>query len=599
MHKFILFIKEFRIYKKKELLDAAASFSRKELIIFSAIIITAITFAVIIIFKINNMFLVEVPISGGSITEGIIGVPTLINPIIAVSDADKDLTALVYSGLMRKNSLGELIPDLAESYTISPDGINYTFIIKKDAKFHNGDKVTADDVIFTIEKIKDPLIKSPRKNGWGGVNVSKVDDSTVVFTLVQPYISFLDNTTIGILPFNVWKNVKIEEFNLSPLNIKAIGSGPYKIKSVNKNSENIPESYKLESFNNFSLGKPLIKNINIISYANEKDLLKALNNNDIDQAGGVSSENIRVVKEGKYVIHTATLPRVFGIFFNANNNKIFTDQSVVKAIDLALNRQEIIDQVLNGYGKIIHNPIPNEMTEDKSMAKYSQSQIDEANAILDKAGWVMSEDGTRSKGGTTTTKVTKKVNGKTVTQTVKNTAPQTRLAFSLMTGDTPELKQTTVILAEQLKKIGIEVDIKKVYESGQLNQLIRAREYEALLFGQLVNYESDLYSYWHSSQRTDPGRNIAMYNNKKVDNLLELIQKTQKIEDRQEKYKDLWSEFNVNIPAVLIYSPKYLYLTNHNLNNIKIENITTPSDRFSSVYTWAADTDKVWKIFTK
>ncbi len=559
----------------------------------------AIGSTIILLSKINNMFLVDVPISGGTITEGIIGVPTLINPIIAISDADKDLTALVYSGLMRKNSLGELIPDLAESYTISPDGINYTFIIKNDARFHNGDKVTADDIIFTIEKIKDPLIKSPRKNGWGGVNVSKVDDNTVVFTLIQPYISFLDNTTIGILPFNVWKNVKTEEFNLSPLNIKAIGSGPYKIKSVTKNNEDIPEKYRLESFNNFALGNPLIKNINIISYANEKDLLKALNNNDIDQAGGVSSENISEVKEGKYIIHTATLPRVFGIFFNSNNNKIFTDQSVVKAIDLALNRQEIIDQVLNGYGKIVHNPIPNDTTKDKSITKYSQTQIDEANTILDKAGWVMGEDGIRSRGGTTTTKVTKKVNGKTVTQTVKSTVPQTRLAFSLMTGDTPELKQTTVLLAEQLKNVGIEVDIKKVYESGQLNQLIRAREYEALLFGQLVNYESDLYSYWHSSQRTDPGRNISMYNNKKVDNLLESIQKILKSEDRQDKYEDLWSEFNSNIPAVLIYSPEYLYLTNHNLNNIKIENITIPSDRFSSVYLWAADTDKVWKIFTK
>jgi peptide/nickel transport system substrate-binding protein len=599
MHKFILFIKEFRIYKKKELLGAVASFSRKQLLIFYMIMAVAIGSTIVLLSKINNMFLVDVPISGGTITEGIIGVPTLINPIIAISDADKDLTALVYSGLMRKNSLGELIPDLAESYTISPDGINYTFIIKKDARFHNGDKVTADDIIFTIEKIKDPLIKSPRKNGWGGVNVSKVDDSTVVFTLIQPYISFLDNTTIGILPFNVWKNVKTEEFNLSPLNIKAVGSGPYKIKSVTKNNEDIPERYKLESFNNFTLGKPLIKNINIISYANEKDLLKALNNNDIDQAGGISSENISGVKEGKYLIYTATLPRVFGIFFNANNNKIFTDQSVVKAIDLALNRQEIIDQVLNGYGKIVHNPIPNEMTEDKLLEKYSQSQIDEANAILEKAGWVMGEDGIRSKGGTTTTKVTKKVNGKTVTQTVKSTAPQTRLTFSLMTGDTPELKQTTVLLAEQFKKVGIEVDIKKVYESGQLNQLIRAREYEALLFGQLVNYESDLYSYWHSSQRTDPGRNISMYNNKKVDNLLEIIQKILKSEDRQDKYKDLWTEFNINIPAVLIYSPEYLYLTNHNLNNIKIENITIPSDRFSSVYLWAADTDKVWKIFTK
>lgn len=601
MHKIILFIKEFHIYKKKELLDAFASFSRKQLIFFIITFSIAAIAAIILLGKINSMFLVDVPISGGTITEGIVGVPTLVNPVIATSDADKDLTSLVYSGLMRKTPDGKFIPDLAESYTVSPDGINYTFKIKKDAEFHNGTKVTADDIIFTIEKIKDPIIKSPRKMGWNGINVSKKDDYTVVFTLAQPYISFLDNTTIGILPYNVWKNVDSNEFNLSPFNTKAIGSGPYKVKSVSKNSDGIPEIYKLERFNNFSLGKPLIKNINIISYPNENELVKALINNSIDQAGGISPENMKDVKKEKYAIHTATLPRIFGIFFNSNYNKIFTDQSVIKAFDLAIDRSDTINQVLDGYGSPVHSPIPEKIIKDTSIEKYNNPKIDEANLILEKAGWVLGEDGIRTKGGTTTKIITKKVGKKTVktTQTVKSSTPALRLSFSLITGDTPELKETTSLIKEQLKKIGAEVDIKKVYEAGQLNQLIRTREYEALLFGQLINYESDLYSYWHSSQKADPGRNIAMYSNKKVDDLLESIQKTLSVEDRINKYESLSKEFNLSIPAILIYSPKYLYVTSPHLNNMNLDNITIPSDRFSSVYNWSTDTDKVWKIFTK
>jgi len=269
MHKFILFIKEFHIYKKEELKDALYSFSKKQFLIFTTILIIAVISVVMILGKINSMFLVEVPISGGTITEGIVGVPTLINPVIAISDADKDLTSLIYSGLMRKDSEGNFIPDLAESFTVSPDGTNYTFVIKKNAKFHNGKNVTADDVIFTIEKIKDPLIKSPRKMGWDGVSVSKKDDRTVVFTLTQPYISFLDNTTMGILPSELWKSTDSNGFNLSALNSKAIGSGPYKIKSITKNSDGITEEYKLERFNNFALGKPLVKYLNIVSYSNE------------------------------------------------------------------------------------------------------------------------------------------------------------------------------------------------------------------------------------------------------------------------------------------------------------------------------------------
>jgi peptide/nickel transport system substrate-binding protein len=599
MHKFILFIKEFHIYKKKELLDAVASFSKKQFSIFIGILFIAIISVIILLGKVNSMFLVDVPVSGGTITEGIIGVPTLVNPVIALSDADKDLTSLVYSGLMRKTSDGQFIPDLAESFTVSPDGTNYTFIIKKDAKFHDNSKLTADDVIFTIEKIKDPTVKSPRKMGWDGISVSKIDDYTVVFTLAQPFISFIDNTTIGILPSALWKDINPSEFNLSPINTKAIGSGPFKIKSISKNGDGISEEYKLERFNDFSLGKPRIKYFNVVSFSNEKELVKALLKNSIDQAGGISSENTKDLINDGYIINASTLPRIFGIFFNGNKNKIFSDQVIIKAFDKVLYRQEIIDDVLGGYGLAVNNPIPDKIIKSDYVEKYSNSIIDEANLMLDRAGWVKGTDGIRTKGGTTTSTVTKKVGKKTVTQTIKSTSPSVRLSFSLTTGDTPELKRTTQLIKDQLAKIGVEVDIKKIYESGQLNQLIRAREYEALFFGQVINHESDLYSFWHSSQRVDPGLNIAMYNNKKVDNLLESIQKISIFEDRIPKYKDLINAFNNDIPALLIYSPKYLYVTSPKLNNVSFENITIPSDRFTSIYTWSADTDRVWKIFAK
>jgi len=328
-------------------------------------------------------------------------------------------------------------------------------------------------------------------------------------------------------------------------------------------------------------------------------LVKALLNGSIDQAGGISPENISEIKKENFAINTSTLPRIFGIFFNDNKNKIFADQTVIKAINEALNKQEIVDSVLGGYGSIISNPIPEKIIAHGSEEKFTSENIEEANRLLDKALWVKGDDGIRSKGGTTTKTVTKKVGKKTVTQTVKSVTPSVRLSFSLTTGDTPELKQTTELIKEQLAKIGVEVDTSKVYETGQLNQLIRAREYEALFFGQVVNHESDLYSYWHSSQRTDPGLNIAMYNNSKVDNTLGIIQKTLKAEDRTKKYEDLAEEFDADIPALLIYSPEYLYITSPNLNNFSIENITIPSDRFATVYTWSADTDKVWKIFTK
>jgi len=225
MRNLITFIKEFKIPKKQELFDAKASFSKKQYKIWVFVVLVAFVSMVMIVSKLNNSFMVEVPAKGGSITEGIIGTPTLVNPVLALSDADKDLTTLVYSGLMRKTPEGEFIPDLAESYEMSPNGMTYTFVLKKDLKFHDGAKLTADDVIFTIEKIKDPLIKSPRKLGWDGISVSKTDDYTVVFNLNQPYISFLDNTVIGILPMHIWKNINGAEFNFIHFILYTVWSG--------------------------------------------------------------------------------------------------------------------------------------------------------------------------------------------------------------------------------------------------------------------------------------------------------------------------------------------------------------------------------------
>ncbi len=598
MRTFISFLKEFRLPKKAELAYAIQALSKKQFWIFIGIIIIALFSVLVLLQKINNHFLVEIPADGGSIVEGIVGIPSLVNPVLALSDADKDLTAIVYSGLMRKMPDGRFIPDLAESYTISPDGTVYTFVLKKKIFFHNGDPITTQDIAFTIQKIQDPLIKSPRRSSWDGVSVSTPDDETITFTLKKPYISFMDNMTLGILPSRLWKNITPAEFGVSTLNVKAIGSGPFMIDSISRTNDGIPETYTLKRFRNFTLGTPHITSMTFISYANEAALLKALLNHSVDQAGGISPENAQEVFKESYMLNTTTLPRMFGIFFNTTQNKIFADKSVMSAFNTALDRKDIIDSVLSGYGTPISSPLPSLLLQKERVVP--NASLDEANTILDKGGWTKGTDGIRTKGGTRVVSKTKKVNGKTITQKVieKTNDPITRLAFSLTTGDTPELKDTAFRIKSQLEQLGVLVDV-KVYETGQLNQLIRARDYESLFFGQVINHESDLFSFWHSSQRTDPGLNIALYSNPSLDSLLEKILATRDAKKRTELYQTMNEEFTKNIPALFVYSPTYIYATNKHLGNISFETLTNPSDRFSSIYMWYATTDKVWKIFTK
>src|SRR3989344_2926304 len=223
----------------------------------------------------SSSFLVTTPVPGGNFTEGILGVPRFINPLLSTSDPDRDLVTLVYSGLTRPMPSESFRPDLASSYSISEDGLTYTFTIKEGLTWHDNVAITSNDVAFTVRLIQDERIRSPRRANWEGVRLETPDDRTVIFKLKQPYAPFLENTTIGILPEHVWRNVSPEEFALSINNIRAIGSGPYRIEKVETDGNGIPKQVKLRSFHDFALGEPYIEEIFLRFYGEERALIEA------------------------------------------------------------------------------------------------------------------------------------------------------------------------------------------------------------------------------------------------------------------------------------------------------------------------------------
>jgi peptide/nickel transport system substrate-binding protein len=536
-----------------------------------------------ILWTINKSFLVKVPTYGGSIHEGIVGTPRFINPLLAISDADRDMTALTYSGLLRKTQNGDLINDLAEKYEISEDELTYTFTLKDDIYFHDNTKITSDDVVFTIEKAQDSTIKSPKRASWDGVLVEKIDDKTVSFTLNSPYSLFLGNTTLGILPKHIWDKIDVEQFSFSDYNIKPIGSGPYKISGLKKNSSGIPKYYDLSTFDKWSLEKPFISKLRIQFYSNEKSLVNALEKNEIESANAISPKIVqRLSSNNKYKIIQAPLPRVFAIFFNQSQASILTDKSVRKALDVSLDKTRIINDVLYGYGTKISSPIPPgsigyKKTDSETLT--DPERIEKAKSILAKDGW------TKNKDDGIMEKKTKKSN--------------LRLEFSISTSDIPELKDTAQIIKEEWRKIGVDVDV-KVFKPTDLNQnIIRPRKYDAILFGEIIGHDPDLFAFWHSSQRNDPGLNIALYANIAVDKLLTKARKTLNIEDKISYYKKFQDEIESDIPAVFIYTPDFVYVLPKKIKGVEIGSVTTPSERFLDIQNWFIETNNIWNFFIK
>jgi len=562
-----------------EISSSIRSFSPREKIIF--LLLASIFFASAfgMLFKVSPLFMVEIPKRGGHITEGVIGAPRFINPLLAISDADRDLTQLIYSGLLRARADGGLVPDLAETFSVSDDGLVYTFTLKEGVTWHDGNPITSDDVLFTIARVKESSLKSPKRASWEGVTVTERDEYTIEFTLEQPYSPFLENATLGILPKHIWEDVSSEQFGFSTFNIEPVGSGPYKMKTIKRDSSGIPTYYDLTSFKDSALQEVYINKITIRFYANEEELLKALNRGEIESVNAIAPERARVFGEKGYRIIKYTLPRIFGVFFNQNQNTIFTDEAVREALNVAVDGENIVDEVLYGYGTTLYGPLPPGslgFTKQKR-EEFVDSPKERAEEILETAGWKKDEEsGIRQK------------------KTKKETQ---ELTFSLSTSDAQDLKRTAEILKVLWEELGAEVEV-KIFKSGDLNQnVIRPRTYDALFFGEIIGRESDPFAFWHSSQRNDPGLNIALYTNITTDKLLEEGREISDTEKRTKIYQQFQDEVIKDMPFVPVYSPDFIYIIPDTIKGIEVGTITVPSERFLDVHNWHIETARVWKVF--
>ncbi|MEI6042698.1 MAG: ABC transporter substrate-binding protein [bacterium] len=583
------------------------SFSIVEKTIFYALLVVFIISGLAILDVVNKSFTVSVPTYTGTYTEGIVGYARFINPLISYTDADKDMTSLIYAGLLKPSEGGQLVPELADSYTVSDDGLTYDFKLKSNLTFHDGSPLTTDDVEFTIQKVSDVQINSPKALNWNGVQIQKVSPTEIKFILKKPYAPFIENMAMGILPKHIWSVVSPEAFDISAFNREPVGAGAYKIKSSSRDSSGIYQSYTLESFSNYEGGKPLIKDFVVKFYKNEDDAVNAYNKGEIDGLGGITpaaavKANIKSISSSNEHVVKSTLPRLFAVFFNQSQAPVLLNKEVRQALNTAINRDTLIKNVFNGFATPATGPIPYDQQTDLDKAKdvtetddingnttdadnpkpIEIDNIEVAKKILTDAGWKMNDQGIMTK----------------VTKTGKTSSTQT-LTFSFSTSNIPELKKTAEELRDIWAKIGAKVDL-EIFDPADLNsKVIRPRKYSALLFGNIINRDLDLYPFWHSSQRNDPGLNIALYANLKVDKLLDTARSSTDDGNRLEAYKSIEKEINNDVPAIFLYSPDYIYLTSGRAKGITIENLNHSSERFANVNKWYTDTENIWKFLIK
>lgn len=555
------------------------NFTQKQKYLFGIFIILLIIGCIGTTATLYRSTTIIVPTYGGSFVEGIVGSPRFINPVLASSNPDKDITEIVYAGLMTYREDGTYIPELAEEYTVSEDGMIYNFTLKKDIKFHDGKPLTAHDVVFTVQLAQNSAVKSPLRPEWTGVTATVLDDYTVQFILETPYAGFLRTATLGIMPKHLFENLAPNQIIFSEYNINAVGAGPFKIKKVIKDSIGIPKKLLLRRNNTYTLGKPFLKKITFQFYTSLELAQKSLQKKSIDGLHSVATKDVPLFQNKKYTIQHGALSQVFALFLNQNRQDIFLDTEVRKAIDIAIPKEAIIKRIFSDYGTTLCGPIPPSMPgyipcNETISHKTGQERINRASEILKSNGWKRNNEGLLTKNGTV-------------------------LEFKVALPNNSELKETAAMIETTLSDIGINMK-QQIFEPGNFDQdIIRPRSYEALLFGQIYEHDTDSSAFWHSSGQTDPGFNIGLYANAKADKLLKETLQKDSLPERKNLYSDLNNIFSQDIPAIFLYTPNFIYITETNVILPIQKAIIKPHHRFASIHTWYRYTNRVWESFTK
>lgn len=518
--------------------------------------------------------LVEVPVSGGTLIEGAIGSPRFVNPVLAITRADHDLTALTYSGLLKLSPEGQLVNDLAESVTLSEDGRVYNIILRQDRYFHDGVKVTAEDVAYTISLVQKAALKSPLRGNWSGVTVEVINSEELNLVLQNAYTPFMENLTLGVMPRHVWQTLSDEEFPFSQHNVEPVGSGPYKVESILRDESGLVSEYVLVPATPEAHMDQLI----VRYYQNEEAIADALEEGDITATAALSERWIRTLDADDFNFISEPLPRVFSIFMNQNRTPVLRDKAVREALEVAIDRQALIDRAVEGFGSKTPGPIPAGWIDlqEESTAMSQEERVAKAAEVLRQGGWTQNQNG----------RWEKTIDGAPVP-----------LIFTVRSGNGELFERMASYLTETWQAVGAEVTF-EFYEQGDLVQtIIRPRDYQALLFGMDLGRSLDLYPFWHSGSREDPGLNVSLYANITVDQLVSGMRTATSSTARDELMKTFAKEIEEERPAIFLFTPSFTYVTAKDLNTIPFAKIQRQSERFSNIQDWYLNESGVWPIF--
>ena len=525
----------------KKLLSLLSFKERRILIIVVIVLVVASIFRTTIAIQENSIF---IPVAGGTYREGIVGQPIFINPILSSNQTDQDISSLVYLRLS----------DLLESYDIKDSGRVYVLKLKENLWWDDGKPLTSDDILFTLKLVQNPETRSPFFDSWQGVIAERISEIQLQFALPAPYIFFTNNIQrLPIIPKHLFENIPITNLQLSTYKFEPVGNGPYIFKDLVNRKDGFITEYHLTLNKNYKEQKLYIKDFIFKFYKNENDLLEAFQLREIDGFGSLQPITLGNLIPAKTVINKINMPRYYAIFLNSNINTLLKDYNLRYALAEAIDKEQIIQDVFQGNALMINGPFAKLTQKQNLLIPYNPE------AAQEKIAEIKTEN----------------------------------IELNIIVPQIDFLRKTAAVIQEAWLAIGIQrVNVIEVSTDEIIESVVKSRDYEMLLFGNSLENPLDLFPFWHSSQRFYPGLNLSLYNNQKVDNLIEDIRQ-QEDESYQSQLKTLESLIVEDIPAIFLYSLPYTYVHHERLRGFQKEIIINPSDRLSNIHNWYINSARV------
>ena len=510
--------------------------------------------------------------SGGVYVEGVIGNISTLNPLLAASEPEQAVSRLLFSSLYNYDVTGALHTDLAESMTVKDDKV-YTIKLR-NAVWHDGKKLTAEDVVYTINLIKNPQVRSPLRVNWLDISARAIDDSTVEFMLPAVYAGFSHALTFPVIPKHILQSVSPSSMREADFSSNPVGSGPFAVKRVQTSeSTSSTDVVRMEPNTKYYGAVSTLSRLELRAYGNESLLVKAVNSGEVSAASGLSLSAADNIKSKQYSTKHWLLNK--GVYLLMNNrSQTLQDARVRQALRYATDTSSIRATVGDNVARL-DTPILQSQIAQKLPAAPDYN-LDKAKALLKEAGWTYNQGQWKGKDGRP-------------------------LAVAVTTSSgRGEYKKIVDALKQQWSKLGVDVQLREIDTSSTTTSFVQSvlqpRDYDALLYELELGADPDVFAYWHSSQASASGYNFANYSNRTVDNDLVGGRSRTNSALRAAKYIQFVNQWLNDAPAIGLYQSVGSYVLNNGASIVEPRgSLNTMNDRYADVTMWSTGKASVYK----